>query len=305
MLKVDSYSLPNVLAGERAGAGADAARLHAGKTGRRGAAPVARSVTAAGAGNRASANCICSCAAMPPRGRPTRSPNAGGVRRHAARSLRIAHSCHDVARRSQRTRSPPLRIAGVDEAGRGPLAGPVVVAAVVFAPGRTPVNGLDDSKQLTAARREVLYDRIVERALAWHIVFVEVEEIDRINIFQATMLGMRRALEGVRARLPTSRASTATPAARPALPGRSVDRRRRARPLDHGRLDPGQGRARPLHACNCMRSGRSTASTSTRATRTPAHLAALTATRPVPAAPAQLRAGAAESGRPVQRSQHC
>src|SRR3546814_18440819 len=60
-----------------------------------------------------------------------------------------------------------------------------------------PVNGLDDSKQLTAARREALYARIVERALAWKIVFVEVAEIDRVNIFQATMLGMRRALEGV------------------------------------------------------------------------------------------------------------
>src|SRR3546814_12972560 len=81
--------------------------------------------------------------------------------------------------------------------GRVPLAGPVVVAAVVFAPGRTPVNGLDDSKQLTAARREALYARIVERALAWKLVFVEVDEIDRANIFQATMLGMRRALEGV------------------------------------------------------------------------------------------------------------
>jgi ribonuclease HII len=89
------------------------------------------------------------------------------------------------------------RIAGVDEAGRGPLAGPVVVAAVVFAPGRTPVNGLGDSKQLTAERREALYERIVERALAWHVVSVEVEEIDRINIFQATMAGMQRAVEGV------------------------------------------------------------------------------------------------------------
>ncbi|HVI57599.1 MAG TPA: ribonuclease HII [Luteimonas sp.] len=88
-------------------------------------------------------------------------------------------------------------IAGIDEAGRGPLAGPVVVAAVVFAPGRTPVNGLDDSKQLAAARREQLYARIAERALAWKVVFVEVEEIDRINIFHATMLGMRLALEGV------------------------------------------------------------------------------------------------------------
>ncbi|MGQ4583923.1 ribonuclease HII [Lysobacter sp. F60174L2] len=89
------------------------------------------------------------------------------------------------------------RIAGVDEAGRGPLAGPVVVAAVVFGPGRTPVNGLNDSKQLNAQRRETLYERIIERALAWHVVAVEVEEIDRINIFQATMLGMRRAVEGV------------------------------------------------------------------------------------------------------------
>lgn len=90
-----------------------------------------------------------------------------------------------------------LRIAGIDEAGRGPLAGPVVVAAVVFAPGRTPVNGLDDSKALSEKKRELLYPRIVERALAWKIVFVEADEIDRRNIFQATMHGMREALLGV------------------------------------------------------------------------------------------------------------
>ena len=90
-----------------------------------------------------------------------------------------------------------LRIAGIDEAGRGPLAGPVVVAAVVFAPGRTPVNGLDDSKALSPARREALYPRIVERALAYRIVFVEADEIDRRNIFQATMHGMREALLAV------------------------------------------------------------------------------------------------------------
>lgn len=93
--------------------------------------------------------------------------------------------------------SRPLRIAGIDEAGRGPLAGPVVVAAVVFPPGRTPINGLADSKQLNAERREELYPRIIERALAFHIVFIEVDEIDRLNIYHATMLGMRRALEGV------------------------------------------------------------------------------------------------------------
>lgn len=90
-----------------------------------------------------------------------------------------------------------LRVAGIDEAGRGPLAGPVVVAAVVFAPGRTPVNGLDDSKALTRKKRELLYPRILERALAWKIVFVEADEIDRRNIFQATMHGMREALLGV------------------------------------------------------------------------------------------------------------
>lgn len=88
-------------------------------------------------------------------------------------------------------------VAGVDEAGRGPLAGPVVVAAVVFAPGRTPINGLADSKQLCAERREALYERIVARALAWHVVSVDVDDIDRLNIFQATMLGMRRAIEAV------------------------------------------------------------------------------------------------------------
>ncbi|MEE7560916.1 ribonuclease HII, partial [Xanthomonas sp. Kuri4-2] len=81
--------------------------------------------------------------------------------------------------------------------GRGPLAGPVAVAAVVFDPARPRINGLDDSKQLTAARREQLYARIVERALAWHVVLIESDEIDRINIYQATMLGMRRAVEGV------------------------------------------------------------------------------------------------------------
>lgn len=91
----------------------------------------------------------------------------------------------------------PRLVAGVDEAGRGPLAGPVAVAAVVFDPARPRLNGLDDSKQLTAARREVLYERIVDRALAWHVVLMQVEEIDQLNIYQATMLGMRRAVEAV------------------------------------------------------------------------------------------------------------
>ncbi len=88
-------------------------------------------------------------------------------------------------------------VCGVDEAGRGPLAGPVAVAAVVFDPQRPRINGLDDSKALTAARREQLFERVVERALAYSIVLVDVAEIDDINIFQATMQGMRRAVQGV------------------------------------------------------------------------------------------------------------
>ncbi len=91
---------------------------------------------------------------------------------------------------------PPELIAGVDEAGRGPLAGPVAVAAVILDPTRT-IDGLDDSKKLTEARREALAPLIRERALAWHIEFVEADEIDHLNILQATLAGMRRALLGL------------------------------------------------------------------------------------------------------------
>lgn len=118
----------------------------------------------------------------------------------------------------------PLLIAGVDEAGRGPLAGPVAVAAVVFDPAKPRINGLDDSKQLSAERRELLYPRIVERALAWSVVLVTVEEIDRLNIYQATMLGMRRAVEGVAhvaqfARIDGNRVPKALPCPAEALVG--------------------------------------------------------------------------------------
>ena len=87
-------------------------------------------------------------------------------------------------------------IAGVDEAGRGPLAGPVTVAAVILDPQR-PIDGLNDSKKLSEAKREALYPLIVAHALAWHIEFVEAGEIDQLNILQATLTGMRRALEGL------------------------------------------------------------------------------------------------------------
>lgn len=84
-------------------------------------------------------------------------------------------------------------VAGVDEAGRGPLAGPLAVAAVILDQDR-PIEGLDDSKKLSPARREVLYAHIVASARAWSVVLVEVEEIDRINILQATLAGMSRAV---------------------------------------------------------------------------------------------------------------
>ncbi len=97
-----------------------------------------------------------------------------------------------------------LLIAGVDEAGRGPLAGPVAVAAVILDPAR-PIAGLDDSKKLSEAARDILFPLIVERALAWRIEFVEAEEIDRLNILQATLTGMRRALEGLQPRADAAR----------------------------------------------------------------------------------------------------
>lgn len=84
-------------------------------------------------------------------------------------------------------------VAGVDEAGRGPLAGPVVVAAVILDPAR-PIDGLADSKALSAARREQLALQIRTRTLAFAICIVEAEEIDRLNILGATMAGMSRAV---------------------------------------------------------------------------------------------------------------
>lgn len=87
-------------------------------------------------------------------------------------------------------------VCGVDEAGRGPLAGPVVAAAVILDPAR-PIDGLDDSKALSAKKREALYTEIVAHSLAWCVASASVEEIDTINILHATMLAMRRAVEGL------------------------------------------------------------------------------------------------------------
>ena len=91
----------------------------------------------------------------------------------------------------------PGLMAGVDEAGRGPLAGPVVAAAVIL-DDLNPIKGLADSKTLTAARREKLYDEIRAKALCCSVAEASVAEIDAINILQATLLAMRRAVEGLR-----------------------------------------------------------------------------------------------------------
>ena len=91
----------------------------------------------------------------------------------------------------------PGLIAGVDEAGRGPLAGPVVAAAVIL-DELNPIRGLADSKKLTPLRREKLYDEIRAKALCCSIAQASVEEIDELNILQATLLAMRRAVQGLR-----------------------------------------------------------------------------------------------------------
>jgi len=90
----------------------------------------------------------------------------------------------------------PALVAGVDEAGRGPLAGPVVVAAVIL-PENHNLESLDDSKRLSAKRREHLLPQIEAQAIAFSVEFVEVDEIDRVNILQATLNGMQRAVENL------------------------------------------------------------------------------------------------------------
>ena len=90
-------------------------------------------------------------------------------------------------------------VCGIDEAGRGPLAGPVCAAAVIL-PGDWEPTGLNDSKKLSPARRDSLYDEITDKALGWAVAFASEKEIDEVNILQATFLAMRRALDGLPAK---------------------------------------------------------------------------------------------------------
>lgn len=108
----------------------------------------------------------------------------------------LLHCCAFVVSRMNPDRYLSL-VAGVDEAGRGPLAGPVTAAAVVLNPRRR-IYGLRDSKQLASARREVLAKRIRCHALAWSVAWADPHEIDTLNIFEASLLAMRRAMQGLR-----------------------------------------------------------------------------------------------------------
>lgn len=90
----------------------------------------------------------------------------------------------------------PAHICGVDEAGRGPLAGAVFAAAVILDPA-IPIAGLNDSKKLSESRREILAEQIRQHAIAWSVARAEVGEIDRLNILQATFLAMQRAVAGL------------------------------------------------------------------------------------------------------------
>jgi hypothetical protein len=134
-------------------------------------------------------------------------------------------------------------VAGVDEVGRGPLCGAVVTAAVILDPKR-PILGLNDSKKLTEAKREKLFDEICEKALCWHIARAEVEEIDELNILHATMLAMKRAVEGL---IITPKLALIDGNRCPQLsvPRRASDTGRCPRAGHRRGLDSGQGQPRP------------------------------------------------------------
>ncbi|RDU99568.1 ribonuclease HII [Trinickia dinghuensis] len=131
----------------------------------------------------------------PPSARAKRASDASNAESAAgapSRAKRGSVSSQDALDFS----SPLDVVCGVDEAGRGPLAGPVVAAAVILDPKRR-IRGLDDSKALSAKKREELYEKIVERSLSYCVASASVEEIDRLNILHATMLAMKRAVEGL------------------------------------------------------------------------------------------------------------
>ncbi|WP_442808270.1 ribonuclease HII [Trinickia soli] len=128
--------------------------------------------------------------------RPPRAKRTADAPKPAAGAASRAKRGPTVVQGALNFDSPADIVCGVDEAGRGPLAGPVVAAAVILDPKRR-IRGLDDSKVLTANKREMLYEKIVERSLSYCVASASVEEIDRLNILHATMLAMKRAVEGL------------------------------------------------------------------------------------------------------------
>ena len=124
--------------------------------------------------------------------RPFWPPSHGGAPKTARRGSDCASCCIENALWD----AGVLHVAGVDEAGMSPLAGPVAAAAVIFEPG-SRIPGVDDLKKLDAATRDKLAVEIKGRALAWSVAFAEVEEIDRVNIYWAGLLAMRRAVEAL------------------------------------------------------------------------------------------------------------
>jgi len=127
---------------------------------------------------------------------PSPLNKTAAVKRAAARGARTGAGAAARSQAGFDLSAPAGLVCGVDEAGRGPLAGPVVAAAVILDPAH-PIEGLDDSKALSAKKREKLFEQIREHALAFCIAEASVEEIDTLNILQATMLAMRRAVEGL------------------------------------------------------------------------------------------------------------
>jgi len=158
-------------------------------------------------------------------------------------------------------------VAGVDEAGRGPLAGPVVAAAVIL-DDMQRIKGLNDSKQLTALQRDRLFDEIRAKALAFCVAEASVAEIDELNILHATMLAMKRAVEGLRLpphkvlvdgnRLPTIRIRVhprqghARPPVRRVRAALAAIRLRRAQGLRHRGASGGAGRARAVRVAPAL-----------------------------------------------------
>jgi ribonuclease HII len=111
-----------------------------------------------------------------------------------SRAAKAAHKLRRLLGRERELWADGLtRVAGVDEVGVGPLAGPLVAAAVIFPP-EVGLSGVDDSKKLSAPRREALEEQILASALSWSVIAVDPEEIDRLNIYQAGLVAMRRAL---------------------------------------------------------------------------------------------------------------